>query len=100
DDYILVKDISNYFAPKVLSVSFLVNLRDVSARSALFVKSAFNEPKALTWGSFITNNVAFRVTDPQRDCNDLWYDNTRDDLYSKKILKNNRWYAITIIYSR
>lgn len=100
DDYILVKDASNYFAPRVLSVSFLINLRDVSARSALFVKSAFDEPKALTWGSFVTDNIAFRVTTPKADCDDLWYDNTRDDLYSKKELKNNRWYAITIVFTR
>ena len=99
DDYILIKDASNYFAPPKLSVSFLVNLRDVSARSSLFCKSAFNAPTGLTWGCFITNKLVFRVTEPNVNCDALWYDNSDYDLYSTNQFKNNRWYAVTLIFN-
>jgi hypothetical protein len=98
DDWIKIVDNNHYFSPDKMSVSFQLNLRDAGKRNNIFTKSAFNEPKANTWGAFVTDKLTLRIPGP-KDCSELWSDNDDFDLQAEEEIRDNRWYHITLIFN-
>ncbi len=76
NDYILITDQTNYFAPPKMSVSFQFNLRDVNARSSILTKSAFTTPSAVSWGTGLPfagdPHFTYTVADGSNPCSGLW----------------------------
>jgi hypothetical protein len=101
DDYIVVADPTNYFAPPKMSVSFQINFNDVNARNSIMSKSAFSTPSSVSWGINLTNKLAVTVADPtsaSSPCG-VWSPTTAYDTYSNTTFQNNRWYHVTMIYN-
>ena len=101
DDYITIPDSIDYFAPPKLSISFLVNLNDISASSMIFNKGAFASPSGVVWGSGIApdGKVGFTIAEPTVDCFTNWVSNPSLDLMSATSLQNNKWMHVTFIYN-
>jgi hypothetical protein len=104
DDYIRIADQTSYFAPlsNKMSVSFLVNLRDVNTRSAFIIKSGFDAPGSVCWASGVSldnqNFIDFNIASPT-DCSVLWVNNPYSNVKSNNFLQNNKWFHITLIHN-
>ncbi len=100
DDYILVSDQTNYFAPPKLSVAFQVYFRNAAGRSSIICKSAFTTASAVSWGAYLTDQLGFTVADATDACSDLWYDNPGADLHTQGNFRDYTWYHITLIFNQ
>lgn len=103
DDYINIPDVTNYFSPSKMSVSFLFNLRNVNARSAFLSKSAFATPSAVSWSTGISfsndPHLRLAISDGNNPCSATWGTATAYNQSSPVALQNNRWYHATIIFN-
>jgi hypothetical protein len=105
DDYIDILDANNYFARDVMSVSFLINLRDINTGSAFLTKSAFVTPSAVSWGVGIeynnSANIGFTVANAPNDCSALWNTpgGSGTQIQTSTSIQNNHWYHVTLVYN-
>lgn len=105
DDYFIVPDATNYFAPSKLSISFQFNLRNVNARSSMISKSAYNTPSAVSYSSGLafSNDPYFRFVAGLGDnpCSGLWNSAQGQgyELKANTVLQNNQWYHVTLIFN-
>ncbi len=99
NDYINVTDATNYFPSSKMSISFQINFRNTSVRSAILSKTAFATPSSVSWGVDLTNRLSFTSPDLNQNCG-TWIDNPSYHLYSTNTFQTNSWYHITIIYNQ
>ena len=106
DDYINIPDSVNYFARDTMSVSFLVNLRNINTRSAFLTKAAFNTPSAVSWGSGIeldnTGKIGFTVGNATNSCTAVWNTSQGGGTQIRTVdpLENNKWMHVTLLYEK
>jgi hypothetical protein len=88
-----------------MSVSFLINLRDINTRSAFLTKSAFLTPSAVSWGVGIeynnNANIGFTVANAPNDCSALWNTpgGSGTQIQTSTSIQNNNWYHVTLVYN-
>lgn len=81
-----------------MSISFQVNFRNTSMRSAILSKTAFTTPSSVSWGVDLSDRLSFTVPDPNTNCGN-WTDNPSYHLYSTNSFQTNTWYHVTLIYN-
>jgi hypothetical protein len=101
--YILVQDSNSILAPDVVSVSFLVNLTDVTNRSALINKVDINSSFGLSYGinvSSPTTNQKFNfgIVPNGFDCSSSNYD-LNNIIDNGTAIGVNKWYHVVAIFS-
>jgi Concanavalin A-like lectin/glucanases superfamily len=101
--YILVPDSSGKLSPPVISVSLLVNLRDVTKRAALINKVNFQDATGLSYSVGIpydnTNEFECGMVPSGYDCNTSAYNVSAIAIYNGYTILPNRWYSIVATFS-
>jgi hypothetical protein len=101
--FISVKDSVGLLSPDAVSLSFLVNLRDVVSREAILDMDNYDQPKGLSYGISLSSSNTdeqfdFAAIPRGFDCNSSAYD-PNTVINSGVVIQPNIWYHVAAIFS-